>query len=195
MKIFEDGFFNRNKKIILISVLLMLISAVAGAAISHMNAGGHYNIISSYMASNATDTGKNLGMSAIELFTHNLGADLITVIGGFFFSIISFFLVVFNGISIGAPFGVDLPFAATSILPHAVIEYFAGALAFAVAVKITQLEIRVIKNRNLKDTLKEHKIDIKDIFAIFVVMVILLFIAAVIEAHITPMVVMWYFGL
>ncbi|WP_458453667.1 stage II sporulation protein M [Methanobrevibacter sp.] len=195
MKIFEEGFFKRNKKVILISVMIMLISAIAGAGATYLNADGQYNMISSRLSSNATYTGEDLGVDAIEIFIHNLGADLITVVGGFLFSIISIFAVILNGLSIGAPFGVDLPFASASILPHAIIEYFAGALALAIAFKITQLEIKVIKNRNIKDTLKDHEIDIKDILAIFVVMVILLFVAAIIEAHITPIVVIWTFGL
>lgn len=195
MKIFEEGFFKRNKKVILISVMIMLISALAGAGATYLNADGQYNMISSRLSSNVTYTGEDLGVDAIEIFIHNLGADLITVVGGFLFSIISIFAVILNGLSIGAPFGVDLPFASAAILPHAIIEYFAGALALAIAFKITQLEIKVIKNRNIKDTLKDHEIDIKDILAIFVVMVILLFIAAIIEAQITPIVIKWTFGL
>ena len=81
-----------------------------------------------------------------------------------------------------------LPYAAVSVLPHAIIEYFAGALALAIAFKITKLEIEIIKNRNLRNTLKEHEIDLKDMLTIFIVMIILLGIAAIIEGHITPMI-------
>lgn len=197
MKIFEEGFYKRNKKVILIAVMIMLISALAGAGIAFLNADGQYNKISSMIKSHTSDTGSDnvdLGIDAVELFIHNLTADCITVLGGFLFSIISVLIVVFNGVSIGAPFGIDFPFAAPSILPHGIIEYFAGALALAVAFKITRLEINVIKNRNLRDTLKEHEIDIRDTFSIVVVMVILLAVAAVIEAYITPMICNWYFG-
>lgn len=195
MKILEDGFLNRNKKVILIAVLIMLISAMVGAGITYMNANGRFNQISSRLSSNATDTGDEDGIGAIELFIHNFTVDLITIFGGFLFSIISLFMVIFNGISIGGPFGIDLPYACAGILPHGIIEYAASALALAIAFKITQLEIKVIKNRNLRDTLKEHETDIKDIFVIFVVMVIFLVIAAIIEAHITPIVIKWVFGL
>lgn len=193
MKVFEKGLINRNKKIILIAVLIMLLSALAGAGIASEKAKGHYNQISSRLSQHPTDTVGDNGVSAIDLFIHNFSVDLITILGGFLFSVLSVILVIFNGVSVGSLFGIDLPFATVTVLPHAIIEYFAGALALAIAFKITQLEIKVIKSRNLKGTLKEHETDLKDILAIFVVMVILLAIAAFIEAHIMPLIFEWYF--
>ncbi len=197
MKLIEEGFLDRNKKVILIAVAIMLVSAIAGAGISFINADGNYNVISNALSSHPAknSTNDSIGMGAVDLFIHNLTADLVVVLGGIFFSIISVILVIFNGISIGSPFGIDLPYAMTTILPHAVIEYFAGALALAIAFKITSLEIKIIRNRNLKNTIEEHKIDLKDMLAILIAMIILLGIAAIIEAHITPMIATWYFGL
>ena len=48
---------------------------------------------------------------------------------------------------------------------------------------------------NFKNTIKEHNIDFKDILSIFVVMVILLAVAAVIEGHITHLIAVWAYGL
>ena len=64
-----------------------------------------------------------------------------------------------------------------------------------IAFKITKIEIAIIKNRSFKSTLEEHKTELKDIFVILIVTVILLAIAAIIEAHITPLIIKWYFGL
>ncbi|WP_298499627.1 stage II sporulation protein M [uncultured Methanobrevibacter sp.] len=196
MKLIEEGFFKRNRKVILIGVLIMLISAIAGAGLGYINAGEDRNLISNALKSDPTIVGEeDEGMSSLYLFTHNLTADLIVMIGGLLFSIISVIIVIFNGISIGGLFGADFTFACTSILPHGIIEYFAGSLALAVAFKITKLEIDVIKNRNIRDTLKDRRVDIKDIAVIIIVTVILLAVAAVIEGHITGMVITWYFGL
>ena len=96
---------------------------------------------------------------------------------------------------IGGVFGIDLAYAIVTILPHGVVEYFAGASALAVAFKITSLEIKIIKNRNLKNTINDNKTDLKDILVILIIMIILFGIAAIIEAHITPMIAKWYFGL
>ncbi len=197
MKLIEEGFIKRNKKIILIAVAIMLLSAIGGAAISYVNTDGQHNTISNELSAHHTknNTDIDLGMNATDLFIHNVIADLIVIIGGFLFSIISVILVIYNGFSIGIPFGFDLPYAMVSILPHAIIEYFAGSLALAIAFKITKLEIQVIKNRNVRNTIDEHKTDLKDILVLLIVMIILLGIAAFIEGNITGMVVKSYFGL
>ncbi|MBQ6100454.1 MAG: stage II sporulation protein M [Methanobrevibacter sp.] len=195
MKLIEDGFFKRNKKIILITVLIMLGSAVVGAGIGFINGEGKYNQISDNLRTLQSNDGETVETSSLFLFIHNLTADLIIIIGGILFSIISVISVIFNGVMIGTPFGVDLAFAASSILPHAIIEYLAGALALAAAFKITQLEIKIIKNRNLRDTLSENKVFIKDIAVIIIIMIVLLAVAAIIEGHITPRIVTWYYGL
>lgn len=197
MKLIEDGFIKRNKKIILIAVAIMLISAIAGATIAHIYADGNYNVISNAMSSHPVknSTNESIGMGAVNLFIHNVIADMFVIVGGLFFSIISVILVIFNGMSIGQLFGIDLPYALTTIVPHGIIEYFAGALSLAIAFKITSLEIKIIKNRNLKNTINDNKTDLKDMLVIFIVMIILLGIAAIIEAHITPMIAIWYFGL
>ena len=97
--------------------------------------------------------------------------------------------------TIGSVFGIDLPYALVTILPHGIVEYFAGALALAIAFKITSLELKIIKNRNLKKTINDNKTDLKDILVILIIMIILLGIAAIIEAHITPIIAKMYFGL
>ena len=197
MKLIEDGFINRNRRIILIAIAVMLISAIAGAVIGYLNADGQYNAISNALSShpekNSTDDTIKIG--AVDLFIHNVTADLMVIVGGVLFSIISVILVIFNGVSIGIPFGIDLPFSLVSILPHGVIEYFAGALALAIAFKITSFEIKIIKNKSLKNTINDNKTYLKDILVILIVMIVLLAIAAIIEAHITPMITEWYFGL
>lgn len=197
MKLIEDGFINRNKKLILIALAIMIVSALAGATIGYLNANGEYNTISNAMSShqfNSTND-NDLGVSTIYLFIHNTFADLVVVAGGLFFSIVSVILVIFNGVSIGSLFGIDLPYASISILPHGIIEYFAGVLALAAAFKITSLEIKIIKNRNIKNTINDNKTDLKDILALIIIMIVLLGVAAIIEANITPMLTLWYFGL
>lgn len=197
MKLLEDGFITRNRKIILIAIAVMLISAIAGATIAYLNANGEYNVISNAMKSHPVQnsTNNNIGMGAVNLFIHNVIANFAVVFGGLFFSIISVILIIFNGMTIGSVFGIDLPYALVTILPHGIVEYFAGALALAIAFKITSLEIKIIKNRNLKNTINENKTDLKDILVILIIMIILLGIAAIIEAHITPIIAKMYFGL
>lgn len=196
MKLIEEGFLKRNQKLILISTVILLVCAIAGALLAYSLADGKYNVISNLMRTHpAKLTNSNVDISPLELFSHNLIADLLVIVGGVFFSITSVLIIIYNGLSIGSIFGVDLPYAAITVLPHGIIEYFASALSLAIAFKITKLEIKIIKNRNLRDTLKEHRTDLKDILVILIVIIILLAIASFIEAYVVEILAKWYFGL
>ena len=198
MSLIEEGFLERNKKIIIIAVAIFLIAFIAGAVISHMLIGDNYGLISkklSELPANET-TGKiDLGISTFDLFVHNLAVDLLVIVGGVFFSIISIAITAFNGLSIGTPFGTDFKFAVTSILPHSIFEYSGTVIALIIAFIITKLVISMIKTRSFRGILNESKTELKDILVLFIVMVILVFIAAVIEANITPAIVNSVFGL
>ena len=195
MKLFEEGFIERNKKVIITAILIMFISAIIGAGMGYIYNGDKLNFISNAISSNPVNNNVSSASSSISLFIHNFIVDFLTIIGGLVFSIFSVAVTVFNGISIGYVFGFDLKFACSTILPHAIIEYTAGALSLAIAFKLTKIEIDIIKKRNFKNTIKEHNIDFKDILSIFVVMVILLAVAAVIEGHITHLIAVWAYGL
>lgn len=195
MKIFEEDFLIRNKKVIIIAVLIMLISVFIGAGLGYINNGDKLNVLSNALSSNPVSNNVSTSSSSIFLFTHNLTVDIITILGGLIFSILSVLLTIFNGVSIGYVFGFDLKYACVSILPHAIFEYLAGALALAIAFKLTKIEIAIIKNRNFKDTIKGHNIDLKDILAILIIMIILLAVAAIIEGHITGVIARMSYGL
>ena len=197
MKLIEDGFFKRNKKIIIISFVIFILFALAGMIVSNVMAGDQVGKISkAMMKMPKNDTGANLdiGMSSLDLFIHNLSVSVIIIVGGILFSVISFLVTVFNAFSIGAPFGSDPVFALVSILPHSIFEYSATTLSLAVAFLITKLEIKMIRQRSFMGTLRESETELKDILVLIIVIVVLLAVAAVIEAYITPMVVKAYFG-
>ena len=202
MKLIQKGFLKRNRKIIIISILIMLISAVAGCAISSMYGDeahkgkvteGLFNVAQN-KTGNVSGT-EDISVNPLELFVHNLTADLIAIVLGLVFSIFSVLLTVFNGFSIGSIFGMDLTFACVSVLPHAIIEYLAGALALAAAFIITKLEIKAIKNRDIRGTLDESKVELNDLLTLIIIIVVLLAVAAVIEGWITPIIVKSFFGL
>ena len=195
MKFIDEGFFKRNRNLVILALIIFLISAIAGAGISYVKAGNQLNMISNALHSANVTNSPTSGLSAIDLFTHNLSVDLITVIGGLLFSTVSLVVTIFNGVSIGSLFGFDLTFACSSILPHGIFEYAATVLALCIAFRLTKVEIAIVKNRNFKDTLKEHKTDFKDALLLFIIMIVLLVIAAFIEAHVTELVIRWVYGL
>ena len=197
MKLIEDGFFKRNKKIIIISFVIFILFALAGMIVSNVIVGDQVGKISKAMMEmpkNGTGANLDIGMSSLDLFIHNFSVSVIIIAGGILFSIISFLVTVFNAFSIGAPFGSDPVFALVSILPHSMFEYSATTLSLAVAFLITKLEIKMIRQRSFMGTLRESETELKDILVLIIVIVVLLAVAAVIEAYITPMVVKAYFG-
>lgn len=197
MKFIEDGFFKRNKKIIIISFVIFILFALAGMIVSNMVVGDQVGKISKAMMEmpkNGTGANLDIGMSFLDLFIHNFSVSVIIIAGGILFSIISFLVTVFNAFSIGAPFGSDQVFALVSILPHSMFEYSATTLSLAVAFLITKLEIKMIRQRSFMGTLRESETELKDILVLIIVIVVLLAVAAVIEAYVTPMVVKAYFG-
>ena len=197
MKLIEDGFFKRNKKIIIISFVIFILFALAGMIVSNMVVGDQVGKISKAMMEmpkNGTGANLDIGMSSLDLFIHNFSVSVIIIAGGILFSIISFLVTVFNAFSIGAPFGSDPVFALVSILPHSIFEYSATTLSLAVAFLITKLEIKMIRQRSFMGTLRESETELKDIRVLIIVIVVLLAVAAVIEAYITPVIVKAYFG-
>lgn len=197
MKLIEDGFFKRNKKIIIISFVIFILFALAGMIVSNVIVGDQVGKISKAMMEmpkNGTGANLDIGMSSLDLFIHNFSVSVIIIAGGILFSIISFLVTVFNAFSIGAPFGSDPVFALVSILPHSMFEYSATTLSLAVAFLITKLEIKMIRQRSFMGTLRESETELKDILVLIIVIVVLLAVAAVIEAYITPVIVKAYFG-
>ena len=199
MRIYEKGFLKRNKKFLIIALLIFLVAAVLAAIVAYNTVGVNYGVITETIV-NASQNNQSsafnpdVGLDTADLFLHNLGSDLLVIVGGVFFSIISLVLVVYNAVLIGLPFGADFTFAALSILPHGVIEYSATVIALAAAFNITKLEILIIKNRKFREVIDENKILLKDTLLMIILVVILLFIAAIIECNLTGYVVYWYFS-
>lgn len=199
MKFIEEGFLERNKKVLIISIIIMFLSIVLGGVISYSVSGNEGLVTESFKNISANKTSDHNDtiskVTALGLFTHNLIADMVVMLCGLFFSFISVILVLYNGIGIGIPFGSDFTYACTSILPHGIIEYLALAVSLAIAFNITKIEIKVIKKRKIKNLFKDYKTELKDILVLFFVVIILLLVAAIIESHITPWIVINYYGL
>ena len=196
MKLIEEGFLQRNKVVLIIALALFIFPAFLGAAVTYQNMGSNYGMISQnlYHLSQTGHPSPIQGVDGVEIFFHNLSVDLMVVLGGFLFSIISVLLVVYNGFIIGAPFGTDVLFASVSILPHSIIEYPTSIFTLAAAFNITLPEVKMIKNRAFKSVLEENKVMLKDILALVIISVIFLIVAAFIEGNLTVPIVNWVYG-
>ena len=194
-KKFIKGYFSRNKKLILISLVILIVFVIIGAIAGNIFAGEKYGMISKMMSeTNKSISYSDIAGDAVGLFTHNLLVDLVVFIGGILFSIISLILVIFNAVAIGAPFGSDLYFAMVSVFPHFIFEYVGGSVfALTGAFLITKLEISAIKKRSVKEAFLDSYV-LKDIIFTLILMVIFLLVAAIIEAYATPMITLIAFG-
>ena len=194
-KAYIKGYFSRNKKVILIALAIFLVFFVIGIIVGNIQAGDNYGLITKEMSkSNVAIPFSEVSGGAMGLFIHNLSVDLMIFIGGFLFSIISVLLIIFNAVTIGIPFGSDFYFATLSIIPHFIFEYLGGSVfTLTGAFLITKLEIDIIKKRSFREAVSDSYI-LKDILFSLILTVIFLFIAAVIEAYVTPGIVIAAFS-
>ncbi|WP_407431417.1 stage II sporulation protein M [Methanobrevibacter sp.] len=194
-KEYIKGYFSRNKKVILVALAIFLVFFVIGIIVGNIQTGDNYGSITKELSkSNVSIPFSEVSGGAIGLFIHNLSVDLMIFIGGFLFSIISVLLIIFNAVAIGVPFGGDFYFACLSIIPHFIFEYLGGSVfTLTGAFLITKLEIDVIKKRSFKEAVSDSYI-LKDILFSLILTVIFLLIAAVIEAYVTPGIVIAAFS-
>lgn len=196
MKYIDREFFNRNEKLFIIAFIIVFGSLIVTTLIGYLQAGDEYGRMSAvfnYMHShnipmNATDVS---GDSALGYFIHNFIIDLISILGGFLFSVFSVINVIHSSMIAGSYLGKDLMFGLVSTIPHGIIEYLASVFALTIAFIITRAEVRIIKTRSF-DGLKT---DFKDILILFILDIIFLAIAAFIEADITSLFVKFVYGL
>lgn len=181
-------FFSRNKIFIIISVLLLIISALSGI------------IFSEYIKELLLELMKTMVMNVPEnptviqeasyLFQNNITANFIILLGGVFFSILSISAMIVNGMLIGFLYTLVTPVQYfVGLAPHGIFELPALILSLACAFNITSLEIKLINalfKKEFKEELSNSKQVIKDIIFSIIIITILLIIAAIIEAGVTP---------
>jgi stage II sporulation protein M len=136
--------------------------------------------------------------TTLSIFSHNLQAALLNYLGGVV-GIIPAGVLSFNGFIIGAFFGYLINHSyVTSIgainardfliytLPHGIFEILGLIIAGTAGFRLTTIIIELIKNTINKDPKNFNNWKIKDSLSLFMVSIILLLIAASIEANITP---------
>lgn len=197
MKFIDKEFFSRNRKLILISLIIVFGSLIVGSMIGYFEAGDNYGQMSEMIAyahehnipSPISNTGTET--SGIEYFIHNFIIDILTMIGGFLFSIFSVINVLQSSFIAGQFIGHDFTFGLVSTLPHGIIEYLGTVFALTIAFIITRAEIRIIRTRSLEGL----KRDFKDMIPLLILDIIFLAVAGFIEAYVTPGIVSSFFGI
>ena len=181
--------FLRNKNYLLISLVVLLLSFIIGMLFHQQLTEFILYVIKENFTPDIADlNGVDL---FIDIFTNNVRVDFTVMLFGLLFSIFSLIIHVLNGILVAVlAYHVDPVIYTVGIAPHGVIEFTASIISFAVALIITHMECLIIRgvlsnNYNIKDELNKCKPMFKDVLAFMVIVVILLFIAGVIESFIT----------
>jgi|WetSurMetagenome_2_1015567.scaffolds.fasta_scaffold165550_1 stage II sporulation protein M len=193
---FFSELYNRNKKFIIISAGVYFISLIIGLFVGYFVTSPIENFLTSLVKSDRQFVTEN-GISTASIFFHNLQSIFLTFAGGILV-IITPSILFFNGFIYGSFLGffasnhhiiggkvssVGLLNPTNFIiytLPHGIFEISGFIIAGAAGFRITATIITLI----MKDTpLSDHYGELKDAIALFAIAVILILIAAVIEAN------------
>ncbi len=185
------GLYKRNKMLLTIAVVIFFASLFIGVFIGYFASGFTGNLLTSYVK---ILRGFHLEINTFSIFIHNLQAALVTYLGGII-GIIPVGTLFFNGFIYGAflgylihggivsNFGVINPIDfIIYTLPHGIFEIPGFIIAGAAGFRLTTLVIGLLQN---KKPANEHYWKFKDSLALFAIAMVLLFIAAIIEANIT----------
>jgi len=187
--------YNRNKFILQLAAVIFFVSLFLGILVGYLFPDIVRKIIDTYVQALLS---LHIQKTTLSIFTHNLQAVLTEYIGGVI-AIIPIFDLFSNGFFIGAFFGYLFnhsyttaigPLSAQKFLaytiPHGIFEIPGLIIAGAAGLRLTTQVIDIIKQfRSQKpEQLKYRKF--KDSLALMAISIILIFIAANIEANITP---------
>ena len=174
------------KKYFLLALLLLVIGFLVGWAFS--------GVLKPYMTSiihnmpNASTSNVN---EFQQILFNNVKVNILIILGGILFSIFSVFNIVLNGFLIGYVASIaPLAHFVLLVVPHSIFEIPAMLLACSTAFMITHVIVRCIRGIFSKDlTLRKEfskSMNLIEAIAVSIVLIIiLLVIAAFIEANIT----------
>lgn len=223
-----DGYFNRNKTIYLIALIIFVVTALIGVIFpidyeydnmdfdSKINSDNllnevedsdyHYkdNIGEHYsnndevnMQKVKQDLQSQMNFNEfLNLFIHNFSIDFSVIICGIFLSIPSLFITFVNSVLVGSIFStVEILVVLFGVLPHGIFEIPSSVISLAGAFMLTKIELNLFtaamsKEKSVSDVSDECKYLFKDVIFSIILVFTFLFLAALIETFITPMLLM-----
>lgn len=164
-------FVFRNYKIFIITFMIYIIGIILGLLFNDIL--------------QLDEPEKEINISTLEYFQHNLKANILISLSVFTFGIFTTTLILVNGFVVGASFLYSTTgeytflYTTLALAPHGVFEIPAMLLAGTIGFKILDAIIKRIKGY-------KKVYFFKDIFILFVIILIFTMLAAIIEANITP---------
>jgi len=129
---------------------------------------------------------ENINLVLVTVILNNLNSIGFVVLGSFIFGMPTFTKLFFNGYVIGviiAVFSHNLSVVLLFLLPHGIFEIPAIIIAGAAGFKIPYEIVRYLMGKKEQPLTKE---DIKEYLILALISIILIVIAAFVEAYITP---------
>ncbi len=150
-----------------------------------------YSILSNNLNNNlnlSAISRNSLALNFMDILNHNMEIIIINIFGGFIFSIPTMLSLFYNGMIIGYDTKLALSHSTLKTvliftLPHGIFEIPAIIIAGAAGFKIPYEIIRYLAGRKEQILTKE---DIKEYLTLALISIILIVIAAFVEAYVTP---------
>ena len=140
----------------------------------------------------------NLNQSATELFIHNASGGIMTYLASIFFAIPAIVMIIYNGVSLGAVgqlFNTIMPnggaFYIAYLIPHGIFEITSTVIQSACGIMLFLFIYRFIKailsseSNGVSDAFEKTKKPLVQSIVLMVFSIILLLIAAPIEAYVS----------
>ena len=189
-----SGLYNRNEIFFMLSAMMLIASLFIGYAFAGMLEPILGKMLGDFKRSIVQG---DLQLTTFSLFFNNIKIALLIYGGGLIFGLITAYYLIYNGIFIGytaAQFQLGDFIIYT--LPHGVFELLGIILAGAAGFKLANIEINILKgvlklqsdfsmSNQLKYLLEANWDDLKDTLVILGVAIVLILIAAIIEANFT----------
>lgn len=201
---FLTSLYQRNKLLLTISTGIFLGFLFLGILFGYFLSNYFENFLKTYLK---LLRGIIVELSTFSIFIKNLQAVLVMFIGGLIV-IVPIISLSFNGFFLGAFFGYVIhgSFSTASgiftpwhfiafTMPHGIFELPALIIAGAAGFRISTLIMGLIKNIVSKIPVNDQYWKFKDSIALLAIAIILLFIAAIIEANFTPIIGNYLTGL
>lgn len=190
------GLYTRNETFLMLSAMIFISSVFIGYAF----AGFLDPILKSVLGDfkKRLSPGGDLQLTTLSLFINNIKVALYLYAGGISIGLFTAYYLISNGIFIGytgAQF--DLGDFIIAIIPHGVFEILGIIIAGAAGFKLALIIINILKGvtklqsdfsmiNQFKYLLESNQDDFKDTLVMLGIAIVLIFIAAIIEANFTP---------
>jgi uncharacterized membrane protein SpoIIM required for sporulation len=188
------GLYHRNVKFMGFSAAIFFIALIIGGLLGYFLPRSVENFLINIVKSDRIFARQH-GITTLSILTHNLQSLFITFLGGII-GLITFGALFLNGFIYGSFLGYLGSNHLTSstlgplspklfiiyTVPHGIFEISGFIIAGAAGFRLTKIIYNLLRS---DDNLSDHYWEFKDALALFIIAIVLIVIAAIIEANYT----------